>query len=377
MYGKERTYAKINISAFLHNIEYIRKKISKDTKLCAVIKTNGYGHGAVKLAKAAKDRVDYFAVATIWEGIELRNSCIDNDILVLGYTFKENYEEYLKYNIKATIFDYITAKELSEMAVNMGIIANIHIKIDTGMNRIGYSCDRDYILDSINEIVEISKLQNIKIEGIFTHFSSADKADKSLANIQEQRFINFLEQLRKNNIEIENCHCSNSAGVICDIGAKMNMVRAGITLYGLEPSEEIINECAQLKPVMSIKSKVVHIKEVSAGQSVSYGETYITSKPTKIATIPIGYGDGYPRNLSNNGYVLIKGQRAYIIGRVCMDYCMVDISEIEGVEVYDEVTLIGKDGENEIKVEDMAKLAGTFNYEFVCNIGSRVTRIYE
>ena len=377
MYGKERTYAKINIGAFLHNIEYIRKKISKDTKLCAVIKTNGYGHGAVKLAKAAKDRVDYFAVATIWEGVELRNSGIDNDILVLGYTFKENYEEYLKYNIKATIFDYNAAKELSEMAINMETTANIHIKIDTGMNRIGYSCDKDYILDSINEIVKISKLQNIKIEGIFTHFASADKSDKRLSNIQEQKFMNVIEQLRKNNIEIENCHCSNSAGVIGDIGTKMNMVRVGIILYGLEPSEEMVNEYEELKPVMSIKSKIVYIKEVSAGQSVSYGETYTTSKTTKIATIPIGYGDGYPRNLSNKGYVLVKGQRADIVGRVCMDYCMVDVSSIEGVEVYDEVTLIGKDGNNKIKVEDMARLAGTFNYEFVCNIGSRVTRIYE
>ncbi len=368
-----RASANIDLDAICNNIDNTRKILGYETKLMVILKADGYGHGAVPIAKALLDMaVDSFGIAILEEGIELRKAGIDKPILVLGYTPKGQYKKLVEYNITQTIFQYNTAKDLSEEALSQGKTAKVHIKVDTGMSRIGFFDDEE----SIEEIKKISELKGIEIEGIFSHFACADEEDKTSANSQLMRFLAFTKKLEEEGIQIPIKHIANSAAIIDIPEARLDMVRSGIATYGLYPSEEVKKDVLALKPAMEIKSHVSYVKEVESGVGVSYGSTYVTKGKTKIATIPVGYGDGYPRQLSSKGRVLIHGMSAPIIGRVCMDQFMVDVTNIPDVCQGDTVTLIGRDKEEFISVEEVANMSYSFNYEFICNVGKRIPRIY-
>lgn len=367
-----RVKATINLDAISKNIETIKSKVSKGTKIMAVIKADGYGHGAIPIARELDALVDYYAVAIVEEAIELRNAGITKPILILGYTPKEQLAQVVDYDITATIFQYELAKALDEEAKSQGKEAKVHIKVDTGMNRIGYRPNEQ----SINELVKVNQLSNIKIEGIFTHFACADMEDKTSTNHQFADFMNFVNELESRNVVIPIKHASNSAGILELRKMDLNMVRSGISTYGLYPSEEVDHMKLVLEPAMEIKTHIAYVKEVEAGQGIGYGSTFITPEKMLIATVPIGYGDGYPRQLSNLGRVIVRGQYAPIVGRICMDQFMIDVSKIEGVMQDDVVTVVGSDKDACIPVEEPARLANSFNYEYVCNVGKRIPRVY-
>lgn len=367
-----RIEARVNLDAICNNIDEVRRNINTDTKIMAVIKADGYGHGAVALATALKDKVDAYGIAIIEEGIELRRAGFEKPILVLGFTPHQLYDELLKYDIIQTVFQYDMAKRLSDTAVSLGKQAKIHIKVDTGMTRIGFK-DTD---ESIQTIKEISKLPNITIDGIYTHFASADEEDKTSARKQLSRFLIFADKLEKEGIHIPVKHVSNSASIIDLPESNLDMVRSGIITYGMYPSDKVNKNRLMLQPALTLISNVVYVKSVEAGTGISYNSTYITEQDSVIATIPVGYGDGYPRQLSSKGRVLIHGKSAPIVGRVCMDQFMVDVTDIPDVKEGDKVTLIGQNGDESISIEEVANLAGSFNYELVCDIGKRVPRVY-
>lgn len=372
----DRVWAEIDLDAVAFNIESIKQRISSDTKIIAVIKADGYGHGAVLIAKLLEDdsRVWGYAVATAQEAMELRENGLKKPVLILAYTFPSAYEELIQNEIQLTVFTLEMAKALSDAAVKAGKICKIHIKLDTGMTRIGLPP----VDDSIAVVRQILALENLETEGIFTHFARADETDRTKAYAQLKQFQDFVRRLEKAaGIKIPLKHCSNSAGIVWLPEANMDAVRAGIILYGLWPSADVKEggEMA-LRPALCLKSRVVYVKTVPKGQEISYGGTYTTNRQTRVATVCIGYGDGYPRSLSNKGYVLINGQRAPILGRVCMDQFMVDITDIEGtVQTGTEVTLIGRDRDEEITMEDLGALSGRFNYELACDLGKRIPRI--
>lgn len=368
-----RVYADINLSAVLHNLEEMHKNISDETKIVAVIKTDAYGHGALPIAEAI-EHVPYlwgYAVATVDEAMALIQDGRKKPILILGMTFREQFEVMVDEDIRPCVCEYRFAKKLSDIAVAKNKICHIHIKIDTGMSRIGFQVNDE----TVEVIKEIAKLPNLEIEGIFTHFANADVKDKSSTFAQMDLFTTLCKRLEENGIHIPIKHCSNSAGIVDIPEANMNMVRAGIILYGMWPSEEVCKDSIDLHPVMSLKSHVSYVKDLEAGRAISYGGTYVTKEKQKIATIPVGYGDGYARSLSNKGYVLIRGQKAPICGRVCMDQFMVDVSHIPDVTAGDSVTLLGTDGELTITMEELGDLSGRFNYEFACLITPRVPRV--
>lgn len=370
----ERIRADIDLNAAIDNMEAMKKLLHEDTKMYAVIKADGYGHGAIPIAHAIEDLsyLQGFCVATVDEGIALREAGIKKQILILGFTFPSEAVDIVKYSLTPAVFTTDMAKILSDAAVKSDTTLTVHLKIDTGMGRIGIQPDEE----GIRIAKEIASLPNIEIEAAFTHFAKADELDKTHVQGQIACFHEVSNLLSEAGIKIPYYHCSNSASIIDLPQANMDFVRAGITLYGLWPSDEVIKERIQLKPLMSLKSHVSHVKIIKAGQSISYGGTFVASKDTKIATIPVGYADGYPRSLSNRGFVLIYGKKAPICGRVCMDQFMVDVSDIEGVTVGTEVTLLGIEGTNSITMEDLGALSGRFNYELACDIGKRVPRIY-
>ncbi len=371
---QSRIYAAVNLDAVLYNLENMKKNINENTKIIAVLKADGYGHGAVPIAREIQS-LPYIwgiAVATVEEGMELRNAGIQKPILILGYTYEEDYDTIVREDFRPAVFKKSMAQKLSQAAVKAGKPVNIHIKIDTGMTRIGY---RDPQRD-VPEILEISRLPGIRIEGLFTHFARADETDPAPAYRQLEKYGEFLKKLEAAGLSIPLKHCSNSAGIIRIPEANLDAVRAGVILYGMYPSDEVEKEPVPLKPAMEIKSHIAYIKTVEPGTQVSYGGTYTTQRPTRIATIPVGYADGYARGLSNRGSVLIHGRRAPILGRVCMDQFMVDVTEIPEAKELDEATLLGKDGEDCITMEELGDLSGRFNYEFACCISKRVPRIY-
>lgn len=368
-----RVYASIDLDAIYDNVKNLKANTKDGTKVIAVIKTDGYGHGAVPIAKTVDELVWGYAVATCDEGQILRENGITKPILILGYTHPSQFEILVNEDIMAAIYDIEDAKQLSDVAHKLGKKAKVHIKIDTGMSRIGFSVSEQ----SIEEIVTISKLEGIEINGIFTHFFASDEIDKKRAYKQYEKFNYVIDKLKENGMEIPVKHCSNSAAIIDMPDVNMDCVRAGIALYGMYPSEEVDKSKVLLKPAMSIKSHIIHLKELEAGVGIGYGATFVTTAKTKVATVPVGYGDGYKRSLSNKGYVIIRGQKAPIIGRVCMDQFMVNVTDINDVEKGDLVTLLGKDGDCEITAEEMASIAeGTFNYEIVCDVGKRVPRVF-
>jgi len=370
-----RVCATVDLDAIRHNMEHIHKRLSPETKTMAVIKTNGYGHGAIPIAKELED-LDYlfgYATATAEEALSLRKAGITKPILILGYTFPYAYETLITEEIRPAVFRMDMAKALSELAMKLKKTISIHIKVDTGMSRIGISCD-DEGLDFVRQV---SGLPRIIIEGIFTHFSKADETDKAFAYLQKTRFEDFLSRIQQElGFTIPIKHCANSAAGMELLDAQMDMVRVGIALYGLWPSDEVSKDVVDLQPALTLHSHVVYVKTVDAGIGISYGGTFSPDKPCKIATIPIGYGDGYPRSLSNKGYVLIRGQKAPIRGRVCMDQLMVDVTDIEGVTEGDVVTLLGMDSNEKITAEQLGELSGRFNYELVCDLNPRIPRIY-
>lgn len=367
-----RVYATIDLDTISENIKAAKDTLKNGTKIMAIIKADGYGHGAVPIARELNDLVDAYGVAIVEEGIELRNSGIDKPILILGYTAVEQLNEVIAYDITQTVFQFEIAKRMDEEAKRQGKVAKVHIKIDTGMGRIGYQPCRE----SIDEIIKISKLEHIDIEGIFTHFACADMKDKTSADEQLASFVRFTTELEEAGVNIRLRHASNSAGIVDMNYANLDMVRCGITTYGLYPSEEVNKNNLAIKPAMELKTHISYVKELEAGHGIGYGSTFVTDKLMRIATIPVGYGDGYSRALSNRGRVLIHGKSAPIVGRVCMDQFMIDVSEIPEVEQGDLVTLIGRDGSEEITVEEIGCLSYSFNYEVVCNVGKRIPRIY-
>lgn len=368
-----RVTANIDLDAICGNIINTKKLLKNTTKIMAIIKADGYGHGAVPIARALDEiGVDAFGIAIIEEGIELRKAKIEKPLLILGYTSKEQFEQVVKYNITQTIFQYDSAVELSKEAIRQNKTVDVHIKLDTGMSRLGFSDSEE----SIEEIKKILLLEGVRVQGIFTHFACADEEDKTSAHIQLQRFQHFVNRLEQEGIIIPLKHISNSAGIMEFPEAQLDMVRSGISTYGLYPSEEVHKEKLLLKPAMEIKTHISYVKEVEPGVGISYGSTYITNKTMRIATIPVGYGDGYPRQLSSKGRVLIHGKSAPILGRVCMDQFMVDVTEIDNVKQGDVVTLVGKDENEYISVEELANMSSSFNYEFICNVGKRIPRIY-
>lgn len=368
-----RIYAGIDLDALKYNVDGIKRCKADGAMLMGVVKADAYGHGA-KIFAHELDGLgfDWFAVATVDEGIELRKDGIHQPILVLGYSCEEQYPDMVQWDITPTIYSFDMAKAFAAVAAAAGKTADIHIKIDTGMSRIGFLPEEE----SIDEIEKIHGLKNIRIQGMFTHFACADMRDKSHVGHQIEKFRRMIDGVKKRGISVEIFHCSNSASIMELPSEHMNMVRAGIILYGLYPSHEMEEERLSLKPVMSLYSHVVQVKEVPGGVSVGYGATYVTGRPTRIATIPVGYADGYPRALSNRASVLIRGRRAPIIGRICMDQFMVDVTEAPEVSIGDVVTLIGTDGEESISVEEISEMAGSFNYEFVCDVSRRVPRVY-
>lgn len=370
---RPRVVAEVDLTAIRYNYKQIRNHIPMHTETMAIVKADGYGHGAKEVAKCLQSEgVNRFAVAIVAEGEELRKNGIVSPILVLGYTPRADIRALIDNNLTQTVFSYEMAKTISDEASILGKTVNIHLKVDTGMGRIGFLSSPK----SIEEIIMISKLPNINLEGIFTHFSTADESDTNFTKSQWSIFEGFLKELSAVGLEIPIIHAANSAAIMCHEYTHLNVVRPGIILYGYYPSDYLKGKVLDLKPAMTLKTQVVHVKELMEGQYVGYGRKFCTHKKTKIATIPVGYADGYSRSLGNKGCVLIKGQRAPIVGNICMDQFMVDITNIEGVKVEDEVVLFGSQDGINIDVEEIADILGTINYEIVCMIGKRVPRIY-
>ena len=374
MEKNNRVKAVISLDAVEQNFREMRKNIAEDTKMIAVVKADAYGHGAVPIAHLIENH-DYiwgFAAATAEEAVHLRQAGITKPILILGIVFDEYFPELVQYDIRPAVCEYDEAKKLSDEAVLQNKTVHIHIALDTGMTRIGYAD----IPESVEEIKKIAELPNLEIEGMFTHFARADEYDRSPAMVQLERYQDFSKRVEEAGVDIPLHHCSNSAGIIRVPEANLSIVRAGITIYGIYPSSEVERDIVKLAPVMELKSHITYVKDVPAGAAISYGGTYVSDKKKRVATIPVGYADGYPRQLSNKGWVLIHGKKAPILGRVCMDQFMADVTEIDNVKKGDEVTLLGRDGDEFISIEEMGDLCGRFSYEFACDISPRVPRVY-
>ena len=373
MTDEERVLALIDLDALAFNIKNIRSRTKRGTGIIGIIKADAYGHGSVETAEVLLENgADWLAVAVVDEALNLRRNGIEAPVLLLGYTPELRLEDVINNGFIQTVYSYDIAQKLSQAAVILVKTAVVHIKIDTGMGRIGYRVNED----SANEIVEISKLPNIEVNGMFTHFSTADEADKTYTCSQFDKFIKMDSMLKDRGLNIPVRHASNSAGIMDFDNMMLDMVRPGIILYGAYPSDEVKKENLMLKPVMSVKTHVSYVKTVEAGDYVSYGREYQAPGRRIIATIPVGYADGFIRAYSKGGRVLIRGQYAPIIGRICMDQFMVDVTDINGVEINDEVVLMGRQGYNEISADDIAAVLKTINYEVFCTLSKRVPRQY-
>lgn len=369
-----RVCARIDLDAIEYNMQQMRANIDESCGIIAVIKTDGYGHGAVPIAKLLEDKayVWGYATATAEEALALRKEGLKKPILILGVIFPEQIEEAVINEIRMTCYTEEMAEQVSAIAGRLGKAAYLHIKVDTGMSRLGFLVNEE----SADAIARIAKLPGIIAEGMYTHFAKSDERDKTFTRVQIAQYLWIRDALTKRGISFAYCHISNSAGIIDVREANLDLVRAGISLYGMYPSEEVIKMNVLLKPALSLITHVAHVKWIEAGTPISYGSTYVTAEAKKIVTVPVGYGDGYPRSLSNKGYVLIHGKKAPILGRICMDQFMVDATEIDNVEYGDKIVLIGRDGEEELPVEVLSELSGRFNYEFVCGLGKRIPREY-
>lgn len=367
-----RICADIDLDAVRTNIINIKKGLGSKTKACCVIKADGYGHGACEIAKAIDDLADFYAVATIEEAEELRMYAPEKPIMILGHVHPDDYVRACAGDIRITAYDNDSVINIIEKTLSKEIYAQkVHIKIDTGMSRIGFNPDKTS-LEIIKKLYESAPM--IEIEGIYTHLYASDSSNKDSANRQLDLFLNFISHLEAEGIYIPIKHCSNSAAAITMPDANLDMVRLGIAQYGLYPSEDVHE--LKLYPAMSLKSHVIMVKTIPEGASVGYGASFTAKRDTRVATIPAGYADGYPRSLSNRGYVLINGRKAPVIGRVCMDQFMADVTDIPGVIKGDEVILIGRSDDQTVTMEELSALSGRFNYEFACGISKRVPRRY-
>lgn len=373
-YTFSRAWAEIDLDNLAHNVREIRRLAGKRTEIIAVVKADAYGHGTLETVETLLENgVTRLAVSMLDEAIQLRKISIDVPILVLNHTDFRRLNEVLEYNITQTVYSHEMAKALSEEALRHGTKARVHIKIDTGMTRVGFKPG----YSAVKDVVAIMKLDGIIIEGIFTHFAAADTKDRAYTLRQFELFESIIEELNRIGVLIPIRHVSNSGAIIQYPEMILEAVRPGIILYGIYPSDEVDRSVIDLKPVMSLKANVIHVKDVETGVSISYGRTFTTRRSSRIATVPIGYADGYSRLLSNKSRVLINGQYAPVVGNICMDQMMVDITDISGeVKAGDEVVLIGRQGDNEITAEEIAGLMGTIPYEILCIIGKRVPRVY-
>lgn len=364
----KRVWMDIDLDAVRANVDAMLDRMRPDCRMMAVVKADAYGHGAREIAALLEpdQRVFGYAVATVDEAYELRRHQISKPILILGYSFPEEYPAMVRLGIRPAIFSYESALAFDRAASQAGMIAPVHIKIDTGMSRIGFQVNEE----DLSQAARIAQLKHLRMEGIFTHFARADEKDKSHAYAQAELFQQAIDRLERAGVEFEIRHCSNSASIMELPELNMDMVRAGISLYGLWPSEEM-DPNFPLSAAMSLGSHITHIKTLGEGRCISYGGTYQVKGKAKIATIPVGYADGYARGLSNRGYVLIQGKRAPIVGRVCMDQFMVDVSAFDHIAVGEKVTLLGEDGKERISLEELGRLSGRFNYEFACLLGNR------
>ncbi|MFA6670245.1 MAG: alanine racemase [Bacillota bacterium] len=371
--GIRPVWLEVNLDNLAHNIRQIKENVRPPASLMGIVKADGYGHGALEVSRVLiEEGVQRLGVAVLDEAIELRQAGIDVPILVLGYTPAELFDKVLEYNITPTLYNYEDALKLSELASKKGDRAKVHLKLDTGMGRIGMLPGED----SIDTVSNIYKLQGIIIEGIFTHFSVADERDKTYTREQYKKFIGFTDALKAKGIDIPLRHAGNSAASIDLPDMHLDMVRPGIILYGLYPSDEVDKGKLSLKPLASLKAAISHVKTVPTGTSVGYGRKYISTSESVIATLPLGYADGYTRLLSGKADVLVHGARVPLAGNICMDQCMIDVTGIDGVKVGDEAVLMGQQGEQSITAEELGGLLGTINYEIVCMIGKRVPRVY-
>ena len=366
-----RTHAQVNLKNIQYNVEKIKKSLPDGTKIMPVIKADAYGHGAVETAKSLNSVSDAYGVALIEEAIELRQNGITKPILIVSTISDACFETAIENDITIAIYTLEMATKLSETAKSLGKKAKAHLVVDTGMNRIGMKCDDA----SLNVAKEISSLPSLDISGIFSHFATSDETDKTFSKLQYKRFVDFCDKLKALGINPEVRHICNSAAVLDLPLFSLDMVRPGIVIYGLAPSDEV-SVPFELRPALELKSHITHIKSVEKGEGISYGLTHIANAPRTIATVCAGYADGVPRLLSNAGRVIVKGKYAPIVGRVCMDQFMIDVTDIKDVCVDDIVTIIGTDGDCFISCEEVAKTAMTINYEIVCGINKRVPRVY-
>ena len=368
-----QVWAEINLDNLAYNIIQVKKHTKEDTLITAVMKANGYGHGSKKIAKIfLENGADRIAVAILDEAIELRRAKIQEPLMILGPTPQVQYEKIIEYNLIQTIYNYDDAKALSDKALELNAIASIHIKIDSGMGRIGFLPNEE----SIEEIIKIWNLPNLYLEGIYTHFSNADERDKSNVRGQFKKYIDLVNVLEEEGVKIKIKHVSNSASIIDLPEYNLDMVRPGIMLYGLYPSNEVNKETIKLKPVMTLKTKITNLKTVDKGIGISYGQIYKTEKISKIATLPLGYADGYTRILTGKAEVFIDGQRAKVVGKICMDQCMIDVTHIKDVKIGDEIVIFGYGKDEYPSIDEIGEKIGIINYEVVCTVGRRVPRVY-
>ncbi|MFC1666860.1 alanine racemase [Candidatus Omnitrophota bacterium] len=364
------TFAEIDLGAIRHNLRKIKQVVGKGIGILGVVKADAYGHGMEEVSRAiVKEGVDYLGVSSLDEARELRRVGIKNKIIMLGAILPEESEAVLRFNVIQTVSDLRIARILSKLGQAKNKNVRLHIKIDTGMGRLGF-----WHKEALDFVRSIASLKRIVIDGIFTHFPSAED-DRLFTHGQIKDFKALIEELWQHNIDIPVKHTSNSMALIDFKDSHMNMVRPGLIMYGLYPKMNLMKRL-DLKPTLKLRTKIVYVKSVSKGRSISYGRTYVTKRDTRIATIPVGYGDGYSRHLSNRADVLIRGRRAPIVGRVCMDMSMVDVGHLKDARIGDDVILIGRQGKEIIRVEELSALTKTIPYEVVCNIGRRVPRIY-
>ncbi|MCX7710265.1 MAG: alanine racemase [Clostridia bacterium] len=373
-YLLNRAWAEISLDHIAHNVREIRRITNKNAEILGVVKADAYGHGVMAVARTLLDNgVTRLAVSMLDEAIQLRKNGIEVPILILGYTDPRRAEEIILNDVTQTVFSHDLSEALSEAAVKLGRNVKIHIKIDTGMTRIGFMPG----YSAVKNVVQISKLPGIIIEGLFTHFASADEKDRSYTCMQFERFMSICTELNRIGLYIPIKHAANSAGTIEYPEMHLNMVRPGIALYGLYPSSEVDKSRIDLKPAMTLKANVTLVKDVEPDTCISYGRIFTTKRESKIATIPIGYADGFTRLLNQKAKVLINGEAVPVVGKICMDQCMVDITDLSSeVKVGDEVVIFGKQGRGEISIDEIASKIGTINYEIVCIIGKRIPRVY-
>ena len=379
------TWAEIDLSAYAHNIRELRRVTQPQARLMAVVKANGYGHGANEIARTAlQNGAQYLGVARLHEAVELRKAGLEAPILIFGYSLPDSAPTLIDYELTQTVYSPTTAKALSEQAARQGKKIKVHIKVDSGMGRLGLLLEEPAAGVSrnsqpagiVSDVEAISRLANLEVNGIFTHFATSDSADKSYANRQLKRFMEFLNRLDRAGLTPPLKHAANSAALIDLPDSHLDLVRPGIATYGLYPSDEV-NQCSvKLKPVMTLKSRIIHLKKVPAGFHVSYGITYRTEKPTTIATVPVGYADGYNRLLSSRGHMLVHGKRVPVVGRICMDLSMLDVGALKNVQLEDEVVVFGQQGDAAVTADELAATLNTINYEIVTSITGRVPRIY-